>query len=214
MKRTSVALVLALPLCLMLTANALAGQSEDKKLIKAAKDGDLSVVQEMLAGGADINAKDSSGQTALTWSLDTKHYNRDIPRLLIEKGANIEAVDNLGETPLLDAATDGHLGVMKLLIDKGANINEQDGSGWTPLISAAYSCHRAAVRFLIEKGANVNIKNYNNKMTAIMTVGDKLEKGCPVGLNPDLTAIYRPLTPDEKERCEGVEGILKAAGAK
>jgi len=60
------------------------------------------VAEVLLAKGADVDAKDGSGQTPLhvASSLETKR----VPELLIAKGANVNARDNRGNTPLHLAA--------------------------------------------------------------------------------------------------------------
>ncbi len=55
-----------------------------------------------------------------------------IVRLLLEKGAYIEATNNYDSTPLKWAAQRGHEAIVKLLLEKGANIEAKDNDGWTP----------------------------------------------------------------------------------
>ncbi len=71
--------------------------------------------------GADINAVDNEGKTALmkaAW-----HGHRNLCKLLISKGADINAEDNSGDTALIIAAWHGHREVCELLISKGARVN-------------------------------------------------------------------------------------------
>ncbi len=64
-----------------------------------------------------------------------------IVQLLLDKGANIEAKDTDGWTPLMSAAVNGHEAVVQLLLGKGANIEAKDEDGWTPLLLAAEKGH-------------------------------------------------------------------------
>ena len=72
--------------------------------------------------------------------------------LLIAKGANIDAVDLKGKTPLSHAAYSGYKELAELLISKGANVNAIDNKGRTPLDWATYSRHKDLMELLIRHG--------------------------------------------------------------
>ena len=74
-------------------------------------------------------------------------------------GADVNAKDELGETPLSGAAYWGQKEVAELLIGKGADVNAKDGDGDTPLHEAALSGRKEIAELLIAKGADVNMKN-------------------------------------------------------
>ena len=80
----------------------------------------------------------------------------DLSRLsaLVREGADVNAKDAHGETPLMYAATVGSLDAMKFLIEKGADVNVQNNFGSTALIWSATDL--AKVRLLTDHGANVN----------------------------------------------------------
>ncbi|KAK7422144.1 hypothetical protein QQZ08_009612 [Neonectria magnoliae] len=80
-----------------------------------------------------------------------------IIKLLLEKGAKIEAKDSWhGRTLLSWAARNGHEIIVKLLLEK---VESKDRSGRTPLSWAAGSGHKAIVKLLLEKGTNVKAKD-------------------------------------------------------
>ncbi|KAE9372834.1 ankyrin [Stipitochalara longipes BDJ] len=74
-------------------------------------------------------------------------------RLLLDKGAELEAKDGNGRTPLSWAAEKGHAAVVKLLLDRDADMSIENKSGWTALQLAALSSHREVERLLVIHGA-------------------------------------------------------------
>jgi len=83
----------------------------------------------------------------------------DVVEALLERGANIEAKNNLGATPLIFAAVQGHSRVVKLLLGRGADVNAKTATGITPLIGAASAADADVVQLLLEDGADVSVKD-------------------------------------------------------
>jgi hypothetical protein len=85
--------------------------------------------------------------------------------LLIEdKGTHIESkYKEYGQTPLWQAAENGHEAFVRLLLDKGASIDAKDSDGWTPLSRAAGNGHEAVVRLLLDKGASIDAKGLDGR---------------------------------------------------
>ena len=75
---------------------------------------------------------DLSGKTPLHYENIYYGYIESL-KLLLEKGANIEAMDKSGKTPLHYASVYGKIESLKLLLEKGANIEAMDQDGQTPL---------------------------------------------------------------------------------
>jgi len=82
---------------------------------------------------------------------------RDVKRL-IEAGADVNAKDEQGKTPLSLAASRGFLSFIPILRDAGADVNTKDNAGMTPLHWAAYLGHIEVVHFLLSFGADINAK--------------------------------------------------------
>jgi ankyrin repeat protein len=89
--------------------------------------------------------------------------NNDLVYYLVSKGADVNAKNCIGYTPLHVASIRNSLEVVQFLISKGANVNEKlvggDFKGWTPLHEAANSNSNIEVlKCLISYGADVNAK--------------------------------------------------------
>ncbi|KAK1241221.1 hypothetical protein MKX08_001195 [Trichoderma sp. CBMAI-0020] len=109
---------------------------------------------------------DGTGPTALV--LATASGHKDVASFLIECGANIEAVDGNGRTPLLLAAGDNQaLRLSELLLDAGSYIDATDHNGRTPLMAASRVGSRALVETLINLGARIDSTDKDGR-TALM----------------------------------------------
>ena len=92
--------------------------------------------------------------------LDAAEFGNVKPaKEAIEDGADVNAKNVDGWSPLHRAASWGHKEIAELLIAKGADVNAKAAGGWAPLHLAAYKGQNEIVELLIAKGANVNAKN-------------------------------------------------------
>jgi hypothetical protein len=84
----------------------------------------------------------------------------DICRLLIDKGAQIEAKSSRGLTPLHLSVLRGHIEIVRLLCDRGADIEARSNDGWRPLHRAALLGYISIVKNLIEvRNADINARD-------------------------------------------------------
>ncbi len=122
----------------------------DKIRLKA----NLEEVSSLLEKGAEVNAQDEKGNTALMWAI--KMNCIDICRLLIKKDANVNLENKYGHRALMLAALWRYYDICKLLIECGANINDKDEQGFTALGSAAMQGDYNVCKLLLENGADLN----------------------------------------------------------
>jgi len=131
---------------------ALAGQGG--ALINAAKEGDLKQVQELVDKGADVDAKNDYGKTALMEAADKGHL--EVVKLLLNKGADVNARQKEGGTALTWAALSGRVEVVKLLLEKGAEFDVRGQNILTALFLSAARGPLEMVKLLQEKGVDIN----------------------------------------------------------
>jgi ankyrin repeat protein len=81
-----------------------------------------------------------------------------VVKLLLERGAELEAEDNKGRMSLSWAAENGHESVVKLLLEKDAVLQDKTGYSRTPLLWAVEKGHEVAVKLLLEEG----VQTHNN----------------------------------------------------
>ncbi|MEZ0261338.1 MAG: ankyrin repeat domain-containing protein [Alphaproteobacteria bacterium] len=116
------------------------------------------MVQALVAAGADIEAKDNGGETALGWAC-LRVTRSCIAKLLLALGANPDARLKGGATPLLRAAEGKSCTAAEALVQAGANINAKNDAGSTALHVAASIGDSGMIRLLVTLGADASIKN-------------------------------------------------------
>lgn len=168
MSPTASAPVAAAVLTLAATVLLAGAVSRGAPVADAAMRGDATTVVALLLEGADPNAAQPDGMTGLHWAAERGDV--EIARLLLDAGADLEAVTRLGAyRPLHLAARGGHAAVVDLLLAAGAQTSgETDTGSATPLHFAAASGSDAVVRTLLEHGADPDAREDRWGQTPLM----------------------------------------------
>ena len=112
---------------------------------------DTAGVGRLLRTGADVNAAQVDGTTALHWAA--YHDDAEAVALLVRAGANVNAPNRYGVPPLAQACTNGNAAIVKLLLEAGANANATLKGGESMLMLAARSGNVEGVKALLARDA-------------------------------------------------------------
>jgi len=156
-------IVIGLVLASAVTA-AMAQQVYEDLIVAVANDR-ADEVKRLIARGMDASSVDSNGDPLL-FTAARSGYRATVEVLLAAK-AKVNAKNRVGDTPLMGAALNGHLDIVRKLRAQGADL---DSRGWTPLIYAATGGHDDVVTYLLDQGANINAQSPNGTTALMMAV--------------------------------------------
>jgi ankyrin repeat protein len=123
-------------------------------LHRAALDGELAAVADILANGADVNETLANGMSALSYAL--RRHRLNVAHLLVDSGADVNCVD-AEIPPLHDAASLGDLILIDKMLERGANIHARDRRHGLTVLMRSNSEH--VVRLLVQRGARIEDRN-------------------------------------------------------
>jgi ankyrin repeat protein len=203
---------------LLVSAMSLIAAGSDASLVDAAQGGDGAGVRALLDQGADVNARQADGMTALHWAA----YQDDLKTVeaLVRAGADVNAVNRYGVTPLSMACANGDGRMVELLLESGADPNHALAGDETVLMIAARTGQLAAVKALLARRVDVNAKETERGQTALMwaaaeghtaVVEALLDAGAD--LHERLDSGFTPLLFAVREGRIGVVRALLRAGA-
>jgi ankyrin repeat protein len=149
-------------------ALAFGAGAPDSPVADAAMRGDTEAVRALLREGADVNAAQGDGMTALHWAA--RHGDVTQAQILIYAGANVGAVTRLGDyTPLHLASKAGHGDVIVTLLEAGSEASAPTSTGAVqPIHFAAASGSADAVAALLDHGADANARESEWGQTPLM----------------------------------------------
>lgn len=158
----------------------------DQQLIDAAGRADVVALRQLVKDGAQVNAVDEWGNTALL--LAAREGDVETARALLRAGAD---VDGRGGplTPLGQAALRGHTHMVRLLLRSGAQVDASGLNEHTPLMNAAKLNHPEVVGLLLKAGASTQVKDRTGAGLLLVTINDNLPEVLAVllrhGLDPN-----------------------------
>ncbi|XP_017071015.1 protein TANC2 isoform X8 [Drosophila eugracilis] len=145
-----------------LDVNGMEPSSGELALTAAARHGCVDVVGILLSRGAQIDARNRQGYSALWLAVKEGHWS--VVEHLLQRGAlQDEPLGQTRKTPLMIAAEEGHLELVELLLARGAAREAQDHEGFTALSWACLRGHLAAAKTLIEHGCNRHHEDHNGR---------------------------------------------------
>ena len=154
--------------------NLMGGWSHASALILASKLANKktseSIIRLLVDAGADLNATDADGATALHAAAFSGSMN--VLKLLVGNNAKLDLKDDEGSTPLLVAVLQGRHAAAKYLIESGANLNIKDRSGVAPIHAAISQAQPKLLNTLLCHQVDVNVKNEEG-MTALHIAVDE-----------------------------------------
>ena len=170
----------------------------DSPVADAAMRGDRAAVRELLTGGADVNAAQGDGMTALHWAAE--HGDAELARMLLHAGAAVAPATRIGSyAPLHIAARNGHTSLAVLLLEAGGDATAAaPATGTTPLhLAAAAGAAELAVA-LIERGADIDAREAGWGQTPLMFAAsmnrvDAIRALLDSGADPDITSTVEDL---------------------
>jgi uncharacterized protein len=213
------AILAVLVIAMSAPANA---QNRDEALITAAGKGDLPAVERLIRDGASVAARDARGRTAL---LAATHGNYvQVARRLIAARADVNAKDDIQDSPFLYAGAEGRVEILKMTLPT-ADLKSTNRYGGTALIPAAHHGHPEAVRILL--ATQIDKDHVNNLGWTALLEAVILGNGGPVhteivrllveaGANPNIADRegVTPLTHAKRHGYAAMVRILEARGAR
>ena len=143
------------------------------------QESEVEIAKLLIQAGSDVNAvtyamngeekcNSHYGQTPLH-AAAAASGQKDIVKLLLANGAEVDKTDPSGETAFHKASRSDQIVVMRLLIQRGADINKKDNEGNTPLLACCRVVRIRPIKYLITSNVNLNATN-NNGENALLVV--------------------------------------------
>eukprot|EP01126_Amoeba_proteus_P039198 TRINITY_DN411_c0_g1_i1.p1 TRINITY_DN411_c0_g1~~TRINITY_DN411_c0_g1_i1.p1 ORF type:complete len:195 (-),score=39.52 TRINITY_DN411_c0_g1_i1:67-651(-) len=136
--------------------------------VLAASAGQKDVVEYLLREElrAEVDIRDLEKHTPLMLACGTTQETEgyiETVKHLIQQGANVDATDDGGFSPIHLSVSNGNLGITQLLLEAGCLVNTQNSYSWTPLHIACDKGHKGLIALLIQNGAHLGVKDARGK---------------------------------------------------
>lgn len=139
---------------------AYADKLQDNALFMASLSGNVDEIKQLLASGANINAKRVGDQPI---HYGARSGNTEVVKVLLAAGAKVDALSESGYQPIHFAAQTGNIDVVKFLLSSGAkadvSVSASNKYGGQPIHFAAQSGNAELVKLLLEAGAKADAKD-------------------------------------------------------
>jgi uncharacterized protein len=134
----------------------------DQQLITAAYENDVERARELIADGADVNAKDDTVQSAYLIATSEVGDDPALLELTLANGADVRSLDSYDGTGLIRAADRGLTTIVARLLQTDIDVDHVNRLGWTALLEAIIlgggdAAHITVVQLLVDAGADVNL---------------------------------------------------------
>ena len=139
-------------------------------LMEAAANGSKKCAAHLLTSGADVNAIDAAGESALFHAA--RQGDLGLVNLLTEAGIKVNGMDNRGWTALMWAAFEGQMETTIRLLELGAAVNHKSESGDSALIAACQNKKYSVARALIKAGAKINQQDASGRSAMMYAIRD------------------------------------------
>lgn len=183
-------------------------------LIEIIKLGDLPALSTLLFAGVSPDTRADDGTRPLCWAV---RMNRgDIVKLLLEKGADVNAEEGDDGTALDVAALSGHADLVRLLLSHGAAVNHMDHGGHTALMMSAMGAMVTEIpHFVLQAIWNDDENEKTEALTAslgheyVAVMNLLLEAGAEADLQADDCGLTALMIAAVGGKVELVQTLLK-----
>ncbi|WP_332750384.1 ankyrin repeat domain-containing protein [Hydrogenophaga sp.] len=141
----------------------------DRQLARATARGDMEAARQLIKDGAQVNAVDEWGNTALL--VAARAGDLEMARLLLRSAADPEGRAG-ALTPLGVAALHGHVHLVRLLLRAGARVDGVGQNGHTPLMNAVKLDRLAVATLLLQAGASTQATDRNGDGLLVVAIHD------------------------------------------
>lgn len=173
---------LLLALLMAVTVNISYG-TPSTPLVDAVLEKDNQALKDALNRGAPVDGHNEQGETALIWACYMG--NNEAVALLLKHGANPHTTCKAGISPLMAAATNGHLAVIKTLLASSATL-QKNSEKLIQAITLALEKGQIEAALLIQQGIEAQEAPVQNQTPAAQSLEEKLIQACHLG---DLASV-------------------------